>query len=208
MSVGGRHTRLLVVWLLLAVLMGVIMVIERTDLVGPLPRRDGHIGSGSRALLPVPVAQLSAVEVVHAGRRHRFERDAAGAWFYHHVHSDDTGAQEQHHAEPAVAKRIADAFAAFGRTRIERQFVLEMQAKDYGVTTPGMLILVYRSNDMQPLAQYAVGDIAPDTLSRYVQVVGSSAVATIPNYQIDNLLTLIAEVASKSGQNRETCNSP
>ena len=61
-----------------------------------------------------------------------------------------------------------------------------------------MRILVYRSHSMQPLAQYAVGDIAPDTLSRYVRIVGSSAMATIPNYQIDHLLALIADVVDTS----------
>ena len=61
-----------------------------------------------------------------------------------------------------------------------------------------MLILVYRPDDLQPLAQYAVGDLAPDTLSRYVLVVGSAVVATIPNYQIDHLLGLIEAVAGTS----------
>jgi hypothetical protein len=44
-----------------------------------------------------------------------------------------------------------------------------------------------------------VGDLAPDTLSRYVIVVGSSSAVTIANYQIDNLLALI-KAATESGQ--------
>jgi hypothetical protein len=36
-----------------------------------------------------------------------------------------------------------------------------------------------------------VGHVAPDTVSRYVMVVGSPAVVTIPKYQIDNLLDLV-----------------
>jgi hypothetical protein len=65
-----------------------------------------------------------------------------------------------------------------------------------------MLILVYPPHATQPLAQYVIGDIAPDALSRYVLVVGSAAVVTIPNYQIDNLLGVIEAVArtSASGQ--------
>ena len=150
-------------------------------------------------LLPVPVDELGAIEVVHGRTLHRFERDAAGAWFYH-VHGVDTAAAEghSHEADPALAERIAYAFAAFGRTRRERQFTLQTHAEDYGVTTPEMLILVYWPNAMQPLAQYAIGDLAPDALSRYVLVVGSSTVVTIPNYQIDNLLAVIAAVAGKS----------
>lgn len=41
------------------------------------------------------------------------------------------------------------------------------------------------------LTGYAVGHVAPDTVSRYVMTVDSSAVVTIPNYQIENLLALI-----------------
>ncbi|HEU5283039.1 MAG TPA: hypothetical protein VFU53_04450, partial [Burkholderiales bacterium] len=46
-----------------------------------------------------------------------------------------------------------------------------------------------------PLVQYAVGDLAPDQFSRYVQAVGSPTVITIANYQIDNLLGLIQAVS-------------
>ena len=71
-----------------------------------------------------------------------------------------------------------------------------------------MLILVYRPDDLQPLAQYAIGDLAPDMLSRYVLIVGSAAVATIPNYQIDNLLAVIEAVAGKAAAGRTTRSMP
>ena len=63
-----------------------------------------------------------------------------------------------------------------------------------------MIILVYAKNNPQPLAQYAVGDIAPDGFSRYVLPVGSAMVVTVANYQIDNLRSLIAAVAGKPAQ--------
>jgi hypothetical protein len=44
--------------------------------------------------------------------------------------------------------------------------------------------------------QYAVGDVAPDGLSRYVLPVGSAKVFTIANYQITNLLDLVGAMAS------------
>jgi hypothetical protein len=203
MSASGRRSRLLAVWLLLAGLVGAIVVSERTDFVAPQPRRDDHGGSAARLLLPVPVQQLGAIEVVHGRTPHRFERDAAGLWFYH-AHRHDTGAAEghRHDTDPAMAQRLEDTFAAFGRTRLERQFALKTDARDYGVTKPEMLILLYRPDDLQPLAQYAIGDIAPDTLSRYVLVVGSATVATIPNYQIDNLLAAIEAVAGKAAAGR------
>jgi hypothetical protein len=176
------------VWLLLGVLVAVIVVLELGELAG---RRTGRAGpNDSRLLLPVPVDRLGAVEVAMAGRLHRFERDAAGAWFYHGVHAAADGAHT-HPVDPEAAQRIDRALAAFGRTRIERRLVLERDGRDYGVTPPHLVVLIYRSGEPQPLAQYAVGDVAPDTTSRYVQVIGQPAVVTIPDYQIENLLALL-----------------
>jgi hypothetical protein len=59
-----------------------------------------------------------------------------------------------------------------------------------------MLILAYIAGSTKPLAQYAVGDVAPDKLSRYVLLVDSSEVFTIADFQIQNLLDLIKSVTS------------
>lgn len=180
------------VWLVLLGLVVAIVALERTDLVGPTPRGDsrGHVTSDARMLLPVPADRLGAIEVSQARTLHRFERDAAGMWFYHGPHTS-SGRHHAHEPDPVMAARIESAVAAFARTRIERQFALDREAAEYGVGAPEMLIVVYRPNELQPLAQYAVGDVAPDALSRYVLVMDSSAVVTIPNYQIANLLALI-----------------
>ncbi len=204
MTPGGIRGRLVAVWLVLAVLVAAIVIIERADRVGPTSRPDQV--RDPRMLLPVPVDQLGAVEVARGGALHRFERDAAGAWFYHGVHTGSEGAHG-HQADPSTADRIGRAFAALGRTRIERQFALNTDGMDYGVTRPQMLILVYRPNEAQPLAQYVVGDIAPDTLSRYVLVAGRASIATIPNYQIDNLLALVEAVAGRSDRGRPSSSS-
>jgi hypothetical protein len=204
-SPGGIRPRLVTVWLVLLALVGTILAVEHANLVRA---RSGGDGAGDpRRLVPVGVDQLGAIEVAHAGTLHRFERDATGAWFYHGVHTGSEGIHA-HTADPAMAGRIERAVAAFGRTRIERQFGLHAVTADYGVTTPETLILIYRRNDPQPLAQYAVGDIAPDTMSRYVLVVGSSVVATIPSYQIDNLLALIQAVGGPSDRERATGRPP
>ena len=199
MSGRGIRRRLAAVWLVFFVLVVAIVAVEYVDRVRPTSGREGH--GDPRMLLPVPVDQLGAIEVANAGTLHRFERDPSGIWFYHGVHTGSEGAHA-HNADAAMAARIERAFAAFGRTRIERQFALKTPTGDYGTTTPETLILVYRPNDTQPLVQYEVGDIAPDTVSRYVLVVGSSTVATIPNYQIDNLLALIQTVGGNSDQER------
>jgi hypothetical protein len=59
-----------------------------------------------------------------------------------------------------------------------------------------MLILLYQPGQVEPLARYAVGDVAPDTYSRYVQRLGSQEVVTIANYQIQNLEQLIAALSA------------
>jgi hypothetical protein len=183
-----------VVWLLLAILIAAIVVTEYAD------RRRASGGAGEvdgQALLPVPVDQLGAVEIADRGRLHRFERDGAGAWFYHGEHSG-AAADHAHTSDPAGAARIERAFAAFGRARIERRFPLSGAGAAYGVAAPDVLILVYRSKESQPLAQLAVGHVAPDTVSRYVMLVGTPAVLTVPKYQIDNLLALIEATTNVS----------
>jgi len=188
---------LVTVWLLLAVLVGAIVVIEYAD-----RRRARSGGAGetdARMLVSVPVDHLGAIEVAESGRLHRFERDASGTWFYHGIHTEATAAHT-HTADPVLAERIERTMAAFGRTRIERDFALGREGAVYGVTTPEILVLVYRPNQSQPLAQYAVGNVAPDTVSQYVMLVGSPVVVTIPKYQIDNLLALIQAAGERSGQ--------
>jgi hypothetical protein len=179
----------MVVWLVLGALVVVIGALQVADRLGV--RHDP--ADGPRMLLPMPAQQLGAVEIVDGGRLHRFERSAGGRWFYHGAHS---GAAPDHaHAEdPAQAERIERALAAFGRTRIERDFALDREGAAYGVTAPEMVILVYRPGDTRPLQQYAIGHVAADTVSRYVHVVGRPVVVTIAGYQIDNLKDLVRAV--------------
>ena len=181
----------MLVWVVLAALIGLIAVVEYRD---RLHASSGTAGDAdTRRLLPVSVDQVGAIEVADAGRLHRFERDASGVWFYHGVH---TGAESSHThtADPALAERIERTMAAFGRTRVEREFPIGRAGADYGVATPDVVVLVYRPSQSQPLVQYAIGHVAPDTVSRYVLVVGRPVVATIPGYQVDNLLALVRSV--------------
>ena len=180
--------RVLVVWAVLAALIGVVAAVEYGDALRT--KAAGRASADDRALLPVPVAEIGAVEIADAGTRHRFERDAAGAWFYHGVHSEAEGAHA-HAADPVASARIEKALAAFGRTRIERRLPRGSDPRAYGLTAPRMVILVYRGQAAQPLAQYAVGDVAPDAISRYVDAVGGAGVVTIPGYQVDNLVALV-----------------
>ena len=186
--------RSLVVWCVLGVLLLAIGVIEYGD------RRATSRDAGAtdtRSLLPVPVDQLGAIEIADRGRLHRFERSPAGAWFYHGVHTETT-ATHTHTADPLLSERIERAFAALGRARTERRFDLAGDGDRYGLMAPEAVILVYRPHETQPLAQYAVGSLAPDTVSRYVALVGRRSVVTIPDYQVDNLRGLVQAAAAQS----------
>jgi hypothetical protein len=191
-GIGRGRRKLAAVWLVLAALVAAIVLIERSDRTteanGPASARD------ERMLIPIAIGEVGAIEVAHNGTLHRFERDTSGAWFYHGVH---TGNEQQHAhtSDPATAERIETALAGFGRARMERQFPLNIQNDEFGVTRPEIFIMVYRPRETQPLSRYAVGVVAPDKFSRYVLPVGSTHVVTIPEFHIDNLLSLIQAVA-------------
>lgn len=195
---GGIRRRVLIVWVILAALIAGVVVREIHNRSRIPERVAEHIpgAEGSRVLLPAPVAQLGVIEIVQAGTQHRFERDAAGAWFYHGIHAAAQAAHE-HQTDTQRAQTIEKAFAALGRARMERQFKLDVQSANYGLTAPQMIIVVYATGNPLPLAQFAVGDVAPDGQSRYVLPVGSAYVVTIADYQIGNLLSLIDAMAGK-----------
>ena len=197
MSAGGIKKRLLFVWL---VLLGLIAAVVMINYERDKPSKDlpGTVIADERALLPEPISRLGVIEIARAGGVHRFERDSAGAWFYHDAHSN--AAQEHGHvADPEQAERISKAFEGFERTRMERRFELDTQNDEYGVVSPQMFIMVYRPDELQPRARFAVGNVAPDRVSRYVLVVGTPLIVTIAEYQIQNLLDLIATVRNGSG---------
>jgi hypothetical protein len=194
-----RRTGLVAVWVLLGVLAAGIGVLEWTD---RLRANSGRPGADPRLLLPVPLSELGAIELADAGRLHRFQRDATGAWFYHGAHGAAEGAHT-HDPDPARSERIAQALAALGRARVERDFPLGRDGgAAYGVAAPELVILVYRPGQSQPLMQYAVGHLAPDTVSRYAMAVGHPVVVTIPAYQIDNLRALVRAMGASTDRGR------
>lgn len=197
---GMRH-RLWAIWSLLAVLLIAVYVLGRMeDRAGA---GQGHAGedepADARWLLPAPLSELGAIEVVHEGSLHRFERDTAGRWFYHGVHAD-TDPQHGHVTDPALAQKIENALVGFGRTRKERRIPVSEGPEKFGVSTPQMIVLVYAKGQPQPLAQYAIGDRAPDGVSRYVLRVGDKEIVTIADFQIANLVNLIGTAVADTQQ--------
>ena len=174
--------RLLAVWLALIALVILIVLLEYE------PTQEQ--AAEENLLLPAPVSELGALELGVAGTLHRFERDAGGAWFYHGSHAASEAAHA-HQPDPAAAQRIGAAFEALGRARIERRLPYARDSRQYGIAAPQVVLILYGRGAAQPIAQYSVGDVAPDTFSRYVHRMGSTEVVTIPNYQLENLLTVV-----------------
>jgi len=204
MSAGRR--RVWVVWGALLLLLGAVFLMQEGGEVDD----DGHGHASEEAedarwLVPVPADELGAVEVVHEGNLHRFERDAAGLWFYHGVHGT-ADPQHGHITDPVLAEKIEKSLIGFSRTQKERRIPVSEGPEKFGVTAPQMIVLVYAKGQVQPLAQYAIGDSAPDTVSRYVMRVGDSEILTIPDFQIDNLLNLI-QMAQAAAQQPATAQS-
>ncbi len=190
-----RGGRLWIVWFVLILLIAVIIYLQkREDADSAGGDGHGHVAAESRMLLPVAVAELGAIEIAHEGTMHRFERDAIGNWFYHGTHAGNQ-AEHGHPMDPTLSERIGKAFAGLDKARKERDAPYDKNKDLFGVVVPKIIFLVYRPNETQPLAQYAVGDIAPDTHSRYVHQVGSPKVVTLPEYHIQNLLSVIRMVA-------------
>ena len=188
----ARGKRLVFVWVLLAVLVALIGYVHFKDSEGE-SNGDGHghvSEKGSRDLLPISVAEVGAIEIAVEGQLHRFERDDSGSWFYHGAHATNAPGHA-HQTDPALAERMSKSFAALDKARMEREFPFDKDNDRYGVVVPKIIVMIYKPKETQPLAQYAVGDLAPDATVRYIHLVGTSRVITLPQYHIDNLLGVV-----------------
>lgn len=181
--------RLLLIWGVLLALAVLIFIGER--------QRSEQMGLSSQRvvpwLLPAPMQDLGAVEIMVKGSMHRFERDAEGRWFYHGVH-DANKAEHGHNTDPQMAAVIDKAMVVFGRVQREQKIALKAGEDEYGVTRPDVFILVYLPKADSPLASYAVGTIATDRVSRYILPAGAADIVTVPDFHIKNLLALIDAV--------------
>ncbi len=193
---GAPRRRALVVWGILALLVALIAGVKyREQRESETDRAEAE--ASARELVPVSMSKIGIVELFQQGTLHRFERDAAGVWFYHGHAAETSGQPHAHQADPALAPAIEQIFLGFGRTRMERQFPRGALEKDYGTAAPELFIMIYEPKALKPLARYAVGGVAPDRLSRYVLPDGSPMVVTIPNYQVENLQALVRVVTGQ-----------
>ena len=195
---SGTRRRLWAVWGLLAILLVAVFTIGKMD---EGDDEHGHAGGDEQVnanwLVPVPAEELGAIEIVHEGSLHRFERDAAGLWYYHGVHAE-ADPHHGHTTDPVLAEKFDMAILGFTRARKERRIPLSEGPEDFGVKSPQLIVLAYAKGRTDPLAQFAFGDRAPDTVSRYVLQVGATEVVTIANFHVDNLLNLIQTAVAGS----------
>jgi hypothetical protein len=145
-----------------------------------------------RALVPLPIGALAAAEIYAGGKSYRFERDATGAWLLHrHVSGEPPNAV--HRAHPAQSERIAEALAAFGRTRIERSIARGPAGDAYGLHDPAAIIILFADDQVRPPLEFAVGDVA-DGRGRYLQMPDHVEIVAVPDDQITGLIDLAAEL--------------
>ena len=185
----AQRKKLLLIWLVLAGLAVAIFFaeIKRSERISAPVIRE------SKRLLPAPIEDIRAVEIMSNGAMHRFERDLDDLWIYHGIH-DDTQPEHEHVTDPKIAAIIDEAMVIFDRVQREQNIPLQAGEDEFGVTRPDIFIVVYRSKTEEPLARYAVGTTATDGVSRYVLPVGAAEIVTIPDFHIKNLLTLIDAV--------------
>lgn len=186
-----RRKQLLLVWGLVTVL-AVVIGIEETRRAQQV---EVSTTRSEKFLLPLPLEQIGAIEILRKGQLHRFERDETGAWLYHGQQDEANAAAHTHRADPLVASTIAQAITMFSRTQKEQPIPLKPGQDEYGVSRPDILVMVYALKATDPITRLAVGTVSPDGYSRYVLPVGANEAVTIAEYQITNLVAMIDAVA-------------
>ena len=198
----NSNKSLKVVWLVLITLVTLITVIN-LETAGDVSHA-GHGGHDnvfeSGALLPVKLSDIYAVELVYQGDLFLIEKDEAGHWFYHaHGATNGVLVSHEHQATPNENETISISLIGLENARVERR--LKTKEKDaYGVTKPTLISLLYGQDKIRPLSQFAFGDLATDRLSRYIHLIGSNQVATIADYQYENLINLVEKIKTINSQ--------
>jgi hypothetical protein len=150
-------------------------------------------------LLPASIDNIWAVEIVAAGRLHRFERDGAGRWFLHVGQHSHAGAASEHVADPVQADLIAAALGAFADTQIEAHGTRQPSIADldrFGLARPAVIVLLYPRDSSTPLARIEVGATSEDGFGRYARLGRDGGVVTIAAHQPQRLVDLVKAVGA------------
>lgn len=148
-----------------------------------------------RRLLPMPLAEISALEIVIDGQLHRFDRDADRAWYYHRHRKPNTdGSPDRHVADPDMAATIAAALDSFSRATIERTVAVGAPGEAYGVTRPQVIATLYAAGEARPAINLMIGDPVPGEPNRYLLIQDYATIVTIPERYVTDLTDLVGAV--------------
>jgi hypothetical protein len=182
-------------WLALLLAALALIAWQLRNPVAPTVADDDKLGE---LLVSAAYADWAAVELLHRGERLRFERDAAGLWLRHAALTGET-ADHAHRSDPAEAERIGAVLATFARAKVERSLAADpSRLAGYGLANPALIVLIH-GRDGRVLQTIELGDVAPDGLSRYLQVPQTRQLHTIPNYHATALLALMAAPGATAG---------
>jgi hypothetical protein len=188
--------KLLAVWALLSVLVGAIVVLERTDVFEPEPPPK----TGSFPMFRFGEPDLGAVNVIHEGRFAALMRDANGEWFQHDTSHRHDGAEpasaETHVADPERSAEITEQMALTARMIADRRVLPERSLDAYGLVNPKTMIAFYgRTEDgadyARPLDVLYVGDLLPTEYAYYSMLGGNPELSLIPRFYVALLLGLV-----------------
>lgn len=191
--------RLLIVWSILALLLGVVVLHEATDLFAPGPPPPP---TGTIPMFAFGEPDLGQVEIMYRGQSAALMRDPSGLWFQHGAGHRHTGADaaatpdDVHAADPEQAAKIAEQLRVTTRMIADRRVEPEQGLDAYGLFDPEAVFLFYgRKGDQpdysRPLDVLYVGDLLPTEYAYYTMRDGDDALFLIPRYQIALLLALV-----------------
>jgi hypothetical protein len=187
MSMLPIRRRLVVVWLLFAVLLAGIIAHEITDIFEPEPPRTGRM-----PMFGFRERELGRVDVIHQGQTATLMRDTAGAWLHRGAHRLHSHA-DTHAADPTSSTAIAERLELMARMLTDRRVQPEQSLDHYGLTNPQTMIAFYGRTGVdhsQPLAMLYVGDLLPTQYAYYTMRPGDRELSLIPRYYIALLLAL------------------
>ena len=200
MNATGLTRRQLVVWLMMSALVGVIVVLEFTDVLEPGPPPQ----TGRIPMFRFGEPDLGGMEVIYQGRSAVLMRDAHGRWFEHdasHRHGDADGGAEAvpgdvHEADPERSAEIAEQLALTARMLVDRRVKPELSLDEYGLASPRAMMVFYgRTEDgvdyARPLEVLYIGDFLPGEYTYYAMRDGDEELSLIPRYYIALLLALV-----------------
>jgi Domain of unknown function (DUF4340) len=132
-------------------------------------------------LLPVPIGQIWAIEIVRGGILTRLERDPAGLWFHHVPHPNQPGLA--HRADPKLAQQIAAELDALDRTAVAATTRPHPDAEALaaaGLVHPDTILLLYSRDTAGPVARIEFGNTVADGSLRWVRLQRADNLVTAP----------------------------